>query len=397
MADALLILNAGSSSLKFTVYLDGERPEPLVEGQFQSLLTHPRFSARDGGGRLVGERDWGSGNVVGHEGAIAHLVAWGRGGCARPHHIAAVGHRVVHGGVRFSGPVLLDARTIAELEALVPLAPLHQPHSLAAIRLITEIAPDLPQVACFDTAFHRTQPAVAQTFALPRRFADEGVRRYGFHGLSYEYVASVLPEIDPEPPRGAPWWRTSATAQACARCSAAAASPRRWVHGRGRPSYGTRCGALDPGVVLYLIERHGMDARSLEALLYEQSGLLGVSSVSSDMRSLLSSSASGAAEAVDLFVYRVGRELGSLAAALGGLDGSCSRAGSARTPPRSAPGSAATRPGSGSSSTTTRTPAAGRESAVRAPKWLRGSFPTDEDRMIALHTGVCWRPTKAVP
>ncbi len=322
MRDALLILNAGSSSLKFTVYLDGEPPAPLLDGQFQSLQTHPRFSARDGAGAVVGERDWGDGTSLGHLGAIEHLVEWGRSGVLAPHQISAVGHRVVHGGTRFVGPVLIDDDVLEQLEALVPLAPLHQPHSIAAIRATTKIASHLPQVACFDTAFHRTLPHVAQLFAIPRRYTEQGVRRYGFHGLSYEYISSVLPGVD----AGLASGRTIVLhlgngASMCAmRKGRSVATTMGFTPLDGLPM-GTRSGAIDPGVLLYLIERHGMGARALEKLLYQRSGLVGVSGISSDMRTLLASSNPRASEAVELFVYRVGREIGSLAAALGGLDG----------------------------------------------------------------------------
>ena len=210
---------------------------------------------------------------------------------------------------------------LADLEKLVPLVPLHQPHNLAAIKVVAERAPELPQVACFDTAFHRTQPAIAQLFALPRQYADEGVLRYGFHGLSYEYIASVLPDVDPHAAAG----RTVVAhlgngASMCAmKHGHSVATTMGFSSVDGLPM-GTRCGALDPGVMLYLMDRHGLDLRELEKLLYKKSGLLGVSGISSDVRTLLASPDPRAAEALDLFVYRIGRELGSLAAALGGLD-----------------------------------------------------------------------------
>jgi acetate kinase len=235
--------------------------------------------------------------------------------------LLAVGHRVVHGGQLFSAPVLINATVLAELETFVPLAPLHQPHNLATIRALFETMPSLPQVACFDTAFHRTQPEVAQRFALPRRFADAGVRRYGFHGLSYEYIASVLPTIDP----------TLADARIIVAHLGSGASLCAIQNGRSIATtmgfspldglvMGTRCGNLDPGVLLYLIDHYNMNAQALEQLLYYQSGLLGVSGISNDMRTLLDSDDPLAKEAIDLFVYRAGREIGSLAAALGGLD-----------------------------------------------------------------------------
>jgi acetate kinase len=321
MADAILVLNAGSSSLKFSVFLDGAPPQSLLRGQVEGLFTRPHFVARDEAGQLLGEQEWAAGTSLGHDGAVEFLQAWGRRGALRGHRVAAAGHRVVHGGLKFTQPVRVDADVLTALEAFVPLAPLHQPHNLAAIRALARRAPELPQVACFDTSFHRTQPAVAQAFALPRRYTEEGVCRYGFHGLSYEYVASVLPGLDARAAAG----RTVVAhlgngASMCAmRGGRSVASTMGFTAVDGLPM-GTRCGALDPGVLLYLMDQHGMDARALEKLIYQQSGLLGVSGISSDMRTLLASPEPRAAEAIDLFVYRIGRELGALAAALGGLD-----------------------------------------------------------------------------
>ena len=321
MADAILVLNAGSSSLKFSVFLDGEPPGLLLRGQLEGLNTEPHFVARDAAGKTVGEKAWGAGTQLGHAGAIEFLFGWGRDGILGGHRLASVGHRVVHGGIQYTRPVLVDPEVLAALERLVPLAPLHQPHNLAAIRAVAQHAPHLPQVACFDTSFHHTQPPVAQSFALPRHYAEEGVLRYGFHGLSYEYIASVLPGTDVRAAAG----RTVVAhlgngASMCAlRNGRSVASTMGFTALDGLPM-GTRCGQIDPGVLLYLMDRHGLDARALEKLLYQQSGLLGVSGVSSDMRALLGSHDPHAAEAIDLFVYRIGRELGSLAAALGGLD-----------------------------------------------------------------------------
>lgn len=321
MTDVILVLNAGSSSLKFSAFLDTRPLLPFVRGQLESLLTQPRFTARDQKGNIIGEREWSTGTNLGHAGAIDFLFEWGRGDVLAGHQIVAAGHRVGHGGLKYVEPVFVDDEVLAYLDSLVPLAPLHQPHNLAAIRVVAQRAPNLPQVACFDTAFHRTQPHVAQRIALPRAYADEGVVRYGFHGLSYEYIASVLPEVDPH---------------AAARRTVVAhlgngASMCAMQHGRsiattmgfsaldGLPM-GTRCGSLDPGVLLYLVDRHHLGLRELEDLLYKQSGLLGVSGISSDLRTLLASRDPRAAEAIDLFIYRIGRELGSLAAALAGLD-----------------------------------------------------------------------------
>jgi acetate kinase len=322
MADAILVLNAGSSSLKFSVFLDSEQTLHLfLRGQIEALFTAPSFVARDAAGTTVGEQAWEVGTQLGHDKAISFLIQWGQAGQLQGHRIVAAGHRVVHGGIAFAGPVRVDPEVLAALEKLIPLAPLHQPHNLAAIRAIVRHVPQMPQVACFDTSFHRAQPALAQAFALPRRYTEEGVRRYGFHGLSYEYIASVLPGIDAAAAAG----RTVVAhlgngASMCAmRSGHSVASTMGFTAVDGLPM-GTRCGAIDPGVILYLMDRHGFDARALEKLIYHQSGLLGVSGIGSDMRALLASPDPRAAEAIDLFVYRIGRELGSLAAALGGLD-----------------------------------------------------------------------------
>ena len=320
MADALLVLNAGSSSLKFAVYVDQDPPAPLMRGQIEGLQTRPRFTAR-GRTSVLGVREWPAGTRLSHEDAVAYLLTWGRGDVLAGHRIVAVGHRVVHGGTRCSEPRLVDAELLDELAALVPLAPLHQPHNVAAIEAVARAAPSLPQVACFDTSFHRTQPDVAQLCAVPARFRDEGIWRYGFHGLSYEYVASVLAAAD----RRAATGRTVVAhlgngASMCAMRGCRSVATTMGFSTLDGLVMGTRCGALDPGVVLYLMERHDMSVAETRQLLYEQCGLLGISGISGDMRVLLASGDPAAAAAVDLFVYRITRELGSLAAALGGLD-----------------------------------------------------------------------------
>lgn len=319
--DAILVLNAGSSSLKFSVFRNAEPIEPVLRGQVEGLFSQPRFVARNAQGQIIGEKQWEPDSRLGHTGAVEFLFQWGRSGPLADYRTVAAGHRVVHGGVKFSQPVLIDSATLSSLKSLVPLAPLHQPHNLAAIQAVARLAPGLPQVACFDTAFHRTQPAVAQKFAIPRRFTDEGVLRYGFHGLSYEYIASVLPQVDAAAATG----RTVVAhlgngASLCAmQGGRSVASTMGFSTLDGLPM-GTRCGTIDPGVLLYLMDQHQLSAAELEKLLYHESGLLGVSGISSDMRALLASPDPRAAEAVDLFVYRISRDLGSLAAALGGLD-----------------------------------------------------------------------------
>jgi acetate kinase len=322
MNDAILVLNAGSSSIKFSLF--GERSGELAlvaGGQVEGIYAAPRFVAKDAAGKPAAEKRWDAGTKLDHDGALAHIVDWLKATHGGDHRLAAVGHRVVHGGTDYAAPVRADPAVLAKLEKLVPLAPLHQPHNLAPIRALLQRSPDLPQVACFDTAAHRSNPQLAQMFALPHELTDAGVRRYGFHGLSYEYIASVLARYDERAARG----RTVALhlgngASMCAlQAGRSIASTMGFTAVDGLPM-GTRCGAIDPGVVLWLMDERKLDARAIEKLIYSQSGLLGVSGISSDMRALLESSEPRAKLAVDLFVYRIGRELGSLAAALGGLD-----------------------------------------------------------------------------
>jgi len=318
---AIVVLNAGSSSVKFSVFFEqGAELVPRLRGQIEALFSSPRFVANEEAGGTVAQKAWDEGTVLGHDGALAHLFEFlrSRAGGAQ---LAGVGHRVVHGGMKYTQPIRVDAPLLDALDAFVPLAPLHQPHNLAAIRAVARQAPDVPQVACFDTAFHRTNPDIAQMFALPWELHEAGVRRYGFHGLSYEYIASVLPGVDAKAAAG----RTVVLhlgngASMCALANGrSVASTMGFTAVDGLPM-GTRSGVLDPGVVLYLMDERGMDARAIEKLLYQQSGLFGVSGVASDMRTLLASDAPRAKIAIDLFVYRIARELGSLAAALGGLD-----------------------------------------------------------------------------
>jgi acetate kinase len=322
VTDAVLVINGGSSSIKFSLFAEqGAELVLVAQGQVEGIYTAPHFVAKDAAGKPAGEKRWEAGAKLGHDGALAHIVDWLRTTHGGDYRLAAIGHRVVHGGTDYAAPVRLDAAVVAKLEKLVPLAPLHQPHNLAPIRAVFQRAPELPQVACFDTAVHRSNPPLAQMFALPKELTDAGVRRYGFHGLSYEYIASALPRFDERAARG----RTVVLhlgngASMCAlEGGRSIASTMGFTAVDGLPM-GTRCGAIDPGVVLYLMDERKLGARAIEKLIYTQSGLLGVSGVSSDMRALLESSAPGAKLAVDLFVYRIGRELGSLAAALGGLD-----------------------------------------------------------------------------
>ncbi|QCP52895.1 acetate/propionate family kinase [Trinickia violacea] len=320
MADIILVLNAGSSSLKFCVFeAQGGDLQLIVHGQVEELYTEPHFIATGIGCDSVTKK-WGAGVVLGHEGAIETIGEFLRSQCAS-HRLIAVGHRVVHGGQGFASPARVTPAVLDALEKLVPLAPLHQPHSLKAIRIFRQHRPDIPQVACFDTAFHRTQTEVEQAYALPPSVTERGVRRYGFHGLSYEYIASVLPQFDGAAAAG----RTVVAhlgngASMCAIVAGkSVASTMGFTAVDGLPM-GTRCGSLDPGVILYLLDELKMGARDIEDLIYRKSGLLGVSGVSSDMRALLASDDARAHFALELYAYRISRELGSLAAAMQGID-----------------------------------------------------------------------------
>jgi acetate kinase len=320
MREPILVINAGSSSIKFSVF-ETAADRALAagaHGQVEGIGTAPHLEVADAAGRKLADTPL---DADGHAAAIAAIHQWFAAHVGSEAGFDGVGHRVVHGGTGYSQPVLIDEHVIAALDALVPLAPLHQPHNLAAIRAIAAIAPDIRQIACFDTAFHRTQPAVAQAFALPREISAKGVRRYGFHGLSYEYIASALPRLAPDCAQGK--LVVAHLGNGASMCAIenghSIATTMGFTAVDGLPM-GTRTGALDPGVVLYLMQHEGMSAEAVEHLIYQRSGLLGVSGVSSDMRTLLASDLPAAKEAVDLFVYRIGRELGSLAAALGGLD-----------------------------------------------------------------------------
>jgi acetate kinase len=323
MTDVILALNAGSSSIKFSLFALTRERETLAllyRGGVESMDDEPRFLVFAATGQRLVDETLTSREATSHEAALAVLLDW------IEHHEAgltliAVGHRVVHGGTLFSAPVLVDAAVLNQLEQLVPLAPLHQPHNLAAIRAAARLKPALPQVACFDTAFHHTQPAVAQAFALPHSVTDRGVKRYGFHGLSYEYIARILPDfLGPGADGRVVVAHLGGGASMCSmRGRQSHATTMGFTALDGLPM-GTRCGAIDPGVVLYLLSEQRMDVPGVTDLLYRRSGLLGVSGLSSDMRELLASDSPRAAEAIDLFVYRIGRELGSLVATIGGLD-----------------------------------------------------------------------------
>lgn len=322
MIDAILVLNVGSSSLKFAVYPQTDTTSAaLLRGKIAGIGSNPVFSAHDAARIAVPQSRFPPlDRAMALDDVIPKLLDWLKtyqGGFT----IVAAGHRVVHGGRDLTGPANVTEALLAELDALVPLAPMHQPHSLTAIRSIADQTPEMPQVACFDTSFHRTQDRLAQLFALPRALCDEGILRYGFHGLSYEYIASVLPAHLGDRAGG-----RVIVAHLGNGASMCAMKDRRSVaNSMGFTALdglmmGRRCGALDAGVVLYLLEEKAMTHQEVSTLLYRKSGLLGVSGISNDMAVLQASEAPEAREAIDLYCYRAAGELASLATAIGGLD-----------------------------------------------------------------------------
>ncbi|MBL8373381.1 acetate/propionate family kinase [Accumulibacter sp.] len=322
MEKVILVLNAGSSSLKFSVFALPAAGElrAVAVGQIEGLGTAPRLKVKDGAGERIAEEQWDKSEVASHAQALQRIA-----GLLRSRFqgsvLTGVGHRVVHGGPDYSAPLLLTAEAMTRLETFVPLAPLHQPHNLAAIRAVQEAQPELPQVACFDTAFHQTQETVAQFYGLPYEYFERGIRRYGFHGLSYEYIAATLPRVAPEIASGrVVVAHLGSGASMCALHGGLSVGSSMGFTALDGLLMGTRPGNMDPGIVLYLLQQEGMSAKQIEDLLYKRSGLLGLSGIGNDMRVLLASDAPRAKLAIDHFVYRISRELGALAAVLGGLD-----------------------------------------------------------------------------
>jgi acetate kinase len=317
----ILTLNAGSSSLKFALFeADDHHPILKASGQIEALGTAPHLILKSAGREVI-ENLMVPREVAGtHEGALHYILD-----TLKAHfpglHIRAVGHRVVHGGPNYCEPLILSQDIIRELEELVPLAPLHQPHNLSGVAAAHTAFPEAVQVACFDTAFHRAHPWVNDAFALPRAYYGKGVRRYGFHGLSYEYVSGKLREIDPAAAAGrVVIAHLGAGASMCGiRDGKSVASTMGFSALDGLPM-GTRCGQLDPAVVLYLMDHEGLTSKEVAELLYKESGLKGLSGLSGDMRELEAAGTPEAEQAIDYFVFRIRRELGGLAAALNGLD-----------------------------------------------------------------------------
>jgi len=317
----ILAINAGSSSLKFALF-SGHAPRGLaakVRGWLERNGHDMRLCVVDARGETIVDEALEGGKEL-HQQALPMIFE--RVDRLIDGRCDAVGHRIVHGGRRFSASVRIDASVLAALEELTPLAPLHQPDNLAPIRALIAIDPDVPQVACFDTAFHWSQPDAAQRFALPRELFELGIRRYGFHGLSYEYIASVLPSIlnQRAVPRRVVIAHLGNGASLCALLEGkSAATTMSFTPLDGIPT-GTRCGNIDPGVLIYLMTELDMDVSQVADLLYHRSGLLGLSGISHDVRELLVSDDPRASHALEILVYWIGRELGSMAAALGGLD-----------------------------------------------------------------------------
>jgi acetate kinase len=323
MADAVLTLNAGSSSIKFSLFEIG--PQNLLKlashGVTETIGSEQHFLAKDPAGKVLTEQRWTPKDQH-FQPVLEHMIEWTETNLGEDH-LIAVGHRVVHGGAQHDRPERVTPALLDALDRLIPLAPLHEPHNIATIRAIAIARPDLPQVACFDTAFHHAMPKIATRFALPREYEAEGIRRYGFHGLSYEYIAGRLRDIAPELAKG----RVIAAhlgngASLCAMQQGHSVDTTMGFTALDGLMMGTRCGNIDPGVILYLEQERGLTAKQVEDILYRRSGLLGVSGgIASDMRTLLASADPHAKEAVELFVFRITREIGALTNSLGGLDG----------------------------------------------------------------------------
>src|SRR3954451_11000668 len=319
MTDYALVLNAGSSSLKFCVFAKPEDDWRLESrGQIDGIGSSPRIVAKGGAGQVLLDRKLDK--LRDGRDALDELATWLKsmyGGAL----VVGVGHRVVHGGARYTGPTIVTPQVLAELRTLAPLAPLHQPHNIGAIEAVSELLPDVPQVACFDTSFHRTQPPVADLVPLPQEIRRQGVQRYGFHGLSYEYIASMLPGVAPEIADGrVVVAHLGSAASLCAMRNGKSVDNSLGFTALDGLCMSTRPGSLDPGVILYLFQSLRLDAKEVETILYRESGLLGISGISKDMRDLLASGEDSARLAVDYFVYRAAKEIGALAAVLGGID-----------------------------------------------------------------------------
>lgn len=398
MVSSILTLNAGSSSLKFSFWNceAGTELSELFRGEFEKIGIGPHLMVRQPGGDTVTNRDFGeAGARLTHEDLLNELFAW-ISHCHSQTTIKAIGHRIVHGGTRFVAPVLIDAQVMAELRNLEPLAPLHQPHNLSGVRACARLAPHVPQVACFDTAFHHTMSPLARRLGLPRCYDDAGVRRYGFHGLSYEFVAQRLRAVAPGLAAGRVIVAHLGNgASLCAMRDGRSIDTTMGFTALDGLLMGTRPGTLDPGAVTYLMREHAMTAAEIEDVLYHRSGLAGVSGISSDMRTLLSSGDPHAREAVDLFVFRAAREIGALTASLGGLDGLVFTAGIGQHSPEIRSRICARCAWLGVILDERANDAAGPRISAPASRVHVHVIATDEERMIAEHTfGHVGRPAE---
>jgi acetate kinase len=388
MDDYALVFNAGSSSLKFCVFRrPGEEACRLdARGQIDGIGTSPRLTAKDAAGRNLADAALDASARDGRA-ALDMLAGWLRKRYT-PARVLGVGHRVVHGGAKYTGPCIVTREVLQDLRGLVPLAPLHQPHNLAAIEAVRDRMPGVPQVACFDTSFHRGQPAVAELVPLPKEVRDAGVRRYGFHGLSYEYIASVLPSVAPHIADGRVIVAHLGNgASLCAMKARKSVDSTLGFTALDGLCMGTRPGSLDPGVVLHLFQTLGRSAKEVESILYKQSGLIGISGMSNDMRDLVDSPNPSARLAVDYFVYQAAKCIGALAAVLGGVDALVFTGGigehSAEIRRRICEASAwlgVTLDANANASHATKISVAGRQPSA----WV---VPTNEELMIARHTG----------
>jgi acetate kinase len=387
MPDTILVVNAGSSSIKFQLFAigGGDRLERRLKGQIEGIGVRPHLIAKGAGGEVLIDKTWPPAEVTDVPAALGRLVEFLRAEVGTLP--VAVGHRVVHGGPDYSAPILIDAAVVERLQAFAPLAPLHQPNNLGPIRTLLQRQPQLPQVACFDTGFHRGHPEIADRYALPEEFYQEGVRRYGFHGLSYEYIASQLPKVAPDIAKGrVVVAHLGSGASMCAiHAGKSVESTMGFTALDGLPM-GTRPGQLDAGIVLYLLTEKGMSAKEIERLFYQDSGLKGLSGISNDVRDLLASSDARAKFALDYFVYRISLFTGTLAAAMCGIDGFVFTAGVGENSPIVRQGVAKRLAWLGLELD----PAANAkgEGRISAPNSRVACYviPTDEELMIARHT-----------
>lgn len=389
MASGILTLNAGSSSLKFSFWHceTGMEISELFRGEVEKIGIAPHLIARGPRGDTVTDREFGKdGAKLTHEDLLQELFSW-FSQYQRQNTLKAIGHRIVHGGNSFTTPVCIDDEVMAELSKLEPLAPLHQPHNLSGVRACARLAPHVPQVACFDTAFHHTMGPLARRLGLPRAYGEAGVRRYGFHGLSYEFIAQRLRTIDPDLARGRVIVAHLGNgASLCAMREGRSIDTTMGFTTLDGLLMGTRPGTLDPGAVTYLMREHAMSAAEIEDVLYHRSGLAGVSGISSDMRTLLATGDPHAHEAVDLFVFRAAREIGALTASLEGLDGLVFTAGIGEHAPEIRSRICARCAWLGITLDEHANDAAGPRITAQASRMHVYVIPTDEERMIAEHT-----------